>query len=189
MADSYVNLNEQEILDHEVWSDIDPDSNIINNLFPNYESASQSLYYTINDYNSKFGMNNHYFSVFHQNVRSINNKLDIVTSFFDSLCNFPDILILTETWLNDATKDNFNIRGCVSYHSVRPLRTGGGYPYLWVLIIHQNILMNYPFVMLLLRSLLFGSFMVMEAYILLQSIDLTLILFKIHSFLVTFIKS
>ena len=114
------------LMDQDVWNDIDPDSNLINNIFANYDSATQSAYYTSDQYNSEFSENHNVLSIFQQNVRSLNNKMEDVISFFESLHKFPDILILTETWLNSNIKDSFNINGCTSYHSVRPNKGGGG---------------------------------------------------------------
>jgi len=118
------NINDDVMQD--VLSDVDQDNNLLNNMFPNYESISQSSYYTINQYNSTFSTEINYFSIFHQNVRSIKNKFDLVTSFFDSLCQYPDVLIFTENWLDNDTKHNYNIKDCASYHCVRTGRAGGG---------------------------------------------------------------
>ena len=71
-----------DLMNQDVWHDIDPDSNLINNVFTNYNSATQSAYFTLDQYNSEFSEKSNLFSIHHQNVRSLNNKMEDVTSFF-----------------------------------------------------------------------------------------------------------
>jgi len=119
-------LNNDETFLQDTWHDIDPDENLINCLFANYGSITNSSYFTADAYNSTFSKNLNYFSIFHQNVRSVNHKIDKITTFFESLSKFPDVFIFTETWLNDITKLNCNFNHCDSYHTTRLSRTGGG---------------------------------------------------------------
>ena len=46
-----INLSDEP---SDIFLDIDPDSNIINNLFHNINSIAQSCYYSIDNYNSSF---------------------------------------------------------------------------------------------------------------------------------------
>ena len=45
------------------------------------------------------------FSIMHVNIRSINNKFDDFTEYLRSLDHKFSIIGLSETWLNDTTKN------------------------------------------------------------------------------------
>ena len=77
-----IDLEMNEVFDSDFWRDIDPDNNLLNNIFPTFDGLLQSSYFTLDNYNSEIFNSVKYFSIFHQNVRSLNNKFDMVTSFF-----------------------------------------------------------------------------------------------------------
>ena len=112
--------------DEEIFNDIDPDNNVLNNLYSNLDSVVQSAYYSINNYNSSFHNYSNFVLFIHQNIRSINNKFDDRSLFMQSLNKPPDVLVMSETWLSDTSKDHCNFNGYTAYHSVRTERIGGG---------------------------------------------------------------
>ena len=120
------NLNGLVYQDEEVFNDIDPDNNVLNNLYANFDSIVQSAYYSINNYNSSFRNYSHFLSIIHQNIRSINNKFDDMSTFIQSLNKHPDVLVISETWLSDISKDQCKFAGYSSYHTARNYRSGGG---------------------------------------------------------------
>ena len=77
-------------------------------------AENESRYYTINDFNAAFNLNNdsnqQSLSLLHINARSMNTNFDSMDLFFSSLQNFPfSIIGITETWLNNKSPPIFNI--------------------------------------------------------------------------------
>lgn len=119
-------LNNFEEQNEAMFNDIDPDNNILNNMYSNFQSNTKSSYFTVNNYNSSFRNHSNYFSIIHQNIRSIGRKIDDLSQFIQSLCKQPDILVISETWLDDTSKIYCNIDSYNSHHTVRKGRAGGG---------------------------------------------------------------
>jgi len=114
-------------------NDVDPDDNFFNEFSADIGgSFSQSKYYTIDSLNSTFS-GDIGFTIINYNVRSFNaNGLEFCTMLC-SLAALPDVIILTETWLNQASAPLCNIDGYVSHHCYRDGGIGGG-----VSILHRD---------------------------------------------------
>jgi hypothetical protein len=67
-------------------------------------------YYLPNDLNeeTKEINNKNNFALIHLNIRSITNKFEMLKDLVTSLNKSFQIIALTETWLNDINKENFN---------------------------------------------------------------------------------
>jgi hypothetical protein len=67
-------------------------------------------YYLPNDLNeeTKEINNKNNFALLHLNIRSITNKFEMLKDLVTSLNKSFQIIALTETWLNDINKENFN---------------------------------------------------------------------------------
>ena len=59
-------------------------------------------------------------------IRSIRNKFDALTNYFNSLHHKFAIIALTETWLNVNDNNNFEIPGYKSTELIRRNKIGGG---------------------------------------------------------------
>ena len=67
------------------------------------------------------------FNLIHQNIRSARNKnLDELILTLDSMKTNFQILMLTETWLDDTTISCINLPNFYGYHSTRTDKKGGG---------------------------------------------------------------
>ena len=66
------------------------------------------------------------FSVFNLNIRSLPKNNDSLQSFLSNLGHSFDVLVFTETRLNDSNKDLIYMPGYVGHHFIRPNRRGGG---------------------------------------------------------------
>ena len=65
-------------------------------------------------------------NILHLNIRSCNSNLDELVTFLDNVKMKYSIIVLSETWIKDAS-NHINIPGYVSYHSIRHgTRRGGG---------------------------------------------------------------
>lgn len=82
-------------------------------------------YFTIEEFNKKYGKHCTRLSTLHVNIRSIKNKLDAFETFLQSLCVKFDIIAISETWL---TKEDVppHIEGYKCEVLTRKQRRGGG---------------------------------------------------------------
>lgn len=104
-----------------IWSeDIDPDTHV------NIESRCD--YYVEDKFNealqSQF-INENYFSIFHLNVRSLQNKLDDLTALLANLDLKFSIVGITETWQQNWAH-NVDINGYDFVFKNRSFKSGGG---------------------------------------------------------------
>ena len=126
-----------ENLYHSLFEDLFSDDDHSNT--PNYESdiiktisgqsdlQSLSKYYNIDEFTTASKtIGHHYLNILHINIRSIKYKIDTLKAFIHSLPKTPDILAITETWLNDTNKTQIQLDGYISHHLVRTNREHGG---------------------------------------------------------------
>ena len=58
------------------------------------------------------------------NIHSIRNKLHLLEAYPATL-NWPQVVILTETWIEPLTQNFYNLRGYEPHHVTRPDGYGG----------------------------------------------------------------
>ena len=101
-------------------NDLDPDLN----FFDQIDSSSNPCnYFSIDQFNSSVKSHEKYLKIVCFNVRSFNANFDQFLAIFED-DNYPDVLILCETWFNPSFK--CDIDSYTSYHTVRPSGRGGG---------------------------------------------------------------
>ena len=76
--------------------DIDPDDNFFDDFYQCLGSEKQSIYYSVNSYNSLCSKLPNFITFLNYNVRSFNANFDTFFCMFENN-NIPDILVLTET--------------------------------------------------------------------------------------------
>ena len=103
-------------------TDIDPDENYFTNVCPN---ENQSIYCSLADFNKKFTETN-FFTLFTINIRSFFRNFDSLVGFLESLRKFPELLVLSETWLTKLDVEFANIIGYESFHTLREGKRSGG---------------------------------------------------------------
>ena len=99
---------------------------IINDIHGHTDIDNISQYYDIHAYNKLIPVNSNKLNILHINSRSLPKNIDNITAFLNALSVSPDILAITETWLNDTNKHLYQITGYNSYHLVRTTRGQGG---------------------------------------------------------------
>jgi hypothetical protein len=110
-----------------VLDNIDPDENLLNEIFKTIDSPDQSEYFSIDRYNSTFNLGTEdNLNIFHCNVCSINANGEYFFSVMNSLYKKPDIFCITETWLNETTVDTTSFLNFNSFHTPRPGTGRGG---------------------------------------------------------------
>ena len=110
---------------NEVLLNVDPDLNLYDHNFSPLDSAQNSMYYTIEQFNNFFKNNASNFFM-NLNIRSFNANGELFESVLSSLTVSPKVIILTETWLTELTLENCKIDGYTGYHTIRQGRRSGG---------------------------------------------------------------
>ena len=56
----------------------------------------------------------------------MNANFDAFVVMLEALSKYPDIIVLTKTWVNDVNIDSFVLEGYTAYHTIRVSRRGVG---------------------------------------------------------------
>ena len=99
----------------------------INEMYGHLNFDTMSNYISLEQYTKKFPIHNsNTLSAFHINIRSLESNFTHLEAFLASLAHPPDILGLTETWINDINKGEFILEGYCAFHVVREPDKHGG---------------------------------------------------------------
>ena len=91
---------------------MDPDLDIV--LQSNFECNN----FDLDNINSSEILKNSNMNLFHVNIRSCNKNLDELILYLDSISVNFNVIMLSETWLNDTTEFTC-IPDYVDFHSIR----------------------------------------------------------------------
>ena len=123
-ANDPTNLNiDGELTDHRIdysaLGNTDPDAH--------YLSANKPIshYYTENEFNNIPNLKNK-LTFFNTNIRSIPKNFDKLKYFLFELNHNFSIISISETWLKQYNKDNYNLKGYSHISKIRPKKSGGG---------------------------------------------------------------
>ena len=94
-------------------------------MFPSLDGNFQSDYYTIANFNNKFSTKseNRASIIMNANIRSFTKCF---VSNLNALYRKPDVIVLTETWLDESTSEYATIYSYVGFHTYRTGRRVGG---------------------------------------------------------------
>ena len=111
------------------WHDIDPDLQYYNEM-THLENVSNCNYYVEDSFNKKCindkTIDDRNFSLIQMNIRSIPKNLSDFEYYLNGLNLHFTIIGVSETWLNEANKDCYAIKGYHHISQCRANRTGGG---------------------------------------------------------------
>ena len=100
---------------------------IINSMYLSLELDDICSYHDLTSYKNVIPRNStDYINVLHINARSLNKNYDQVISLIKSLPKLPDVLCISETWLNANNVHLHEIDGYNSHHVYRPIDSSGG---------------------------------------------------------------
>ena len=107
----------------------DDDSDIgmlaINEMYGHLNFEDMSNYISLLKYNNIFPSHNkNILSIFHFNIRSLETNLVQLEALIANFNQVPDIIAISETWLDENNADDFTLEGYNSYH-VDPMKHGG----------------------------------------------------------------
>ena len=128
MAFNDVNLLEMLFPDHDT-DDANNSDDIgrlrMNEIF-NAEFNDISKYYDLESYNTSLTCNdNSSLNVIHFNIRDLITNKDELETNISLMSRTPDVISLSETWLNSSHESEVNIQGYNIYNIVRPTLRGG----------------------------------------------------------------
>lgn len=105
---NYLNVNPQNHNNNNVNSYLHSNSNIC-------ESVFQSNHVFFNN-----------FQMVHQNIRSLRKNFDLLLSNLQSFDKQPDIIFLSEIWIYDCEKNDYNIPGYNFFANCNDTYSSGG---------------------------------------------------------------
>ena len=94
-------------------------------LFDRSKLCNSCEYYNENEFRVKFE-NIQGFSIIHFNCRSARNNFEKIESYLTNLDYLFDVIVLTETWLDDEEFKNYSFNGYDGYHCARKKKKRGG---------------------------------------------------------------
>ena len=123
------------------------DLSVIEQISGHQDINSLSKYFNFDEYSSATAsLDNTYLNLMHINIRSLQKNYDNLKSFLSCLPKTPDIIALTETWLQDHTKHLYSMEGYDSIHLVRTNREHGGITIFVKCEIKANTLPQFSFI-------------------------------------------
>ena len=99
----------------------------INEMFGHLNFDEISNYVSLEEYVKLYPTHdNKMLSIFHFNIRSLETNLTNLEALVANFKQTPDIIAVTETWLNENNVDSIVLEGYNSFHIVREPRKHGG---------------------------------------------------------------
>ena len=92
--------------------------------------TSDSKYYTVQEFNTRFKNQSNMFSLLHVNSRSLNKNFESFETFLYTLDNFPfSVLGISETWLHSNSPNLFDLQNYKMIRKDREEKRGGGHAF------------------------------------------------------------
>ena len=123
----YKSCNEFNFDTFEYTSNKDSHYDIVDSgsQFERSKFCNSCEYYNDSEFRVKFD-NIQGFSIIHFNCRSARNNFEKIESYLTNLDYLFDVIVLTETWLDDEEFKNYSLFGYDGYHCARKRKKGGG---------------------------------------------------------------
>ena len=112
-------INDQDDFGNDIYSEI------LNDIHGHLDLDQICKYHKLCSYDNLSAAPNH-LNILHINTRSLQNKLEQISALLCSLTRAPDIICVSETWLQESSFEFCNINGYHSYHVFRRNRCHGG---------------------------------------------------------------
>ena len=105
---------------------IDPDCNLFNDIYCSIDNSNVSRYYSVQQYNQAIDDHAPNISIFNYNVRSLRSNSDALLALLQSFHKLPDVIVLTEIWLNPDESDSTYLDSHEVFHTIRGHARSGG---------------------------------------------------------------
>ena len=116
----------QYLIDEQDDQENDIHLEILNDIHGHLDIDQICKYHDLLSYQKISSECTNYFNILHINARSLSGKIDQIEAFLTPLSNPPDVLCITESWLQTDSHEYCNIRGYKAYHVFRKQREHGG---------------------------------------------------------------
>ena len=111
--------------------DFDAGMSTIGLMYDHLNFDEISKYFDLSQYNISFPTDNDkILSIIHFNIRSLSKNEDEMIAFLKCLNKQPDILVLTESFLDSNTNNTIHLDGYKAFHVIRGDTKRGGSFYL-----------------------------------------------------------
>ena len=108
-------------------NDFDVGMSTIGLMYDHLDFDEICKYYDIEQYNTSFpDHNKDILSIMHFNIRSITKNANEMSSIISTLKHQPDIIAISESFLDSNSVSKFHLPNYVGYHSARALQKRGG---------------------------------------------------------------
>ena len=124
-------MNSNDNLYDMIFPDSDDDSDDIgririNEIFSNQNIDDISKYFNVSSYNNSFPDNNDSsLNVIHFNIRNLLSNKDELEAIISTMKRKPDVICLSETWLDNSDDSTIKIEGFLIYNVIRESPHGG----------------------------------------------------------------
>ena len=123
------------------------ETNMITKISGQYDTNSLSRYFNFQEYNSATDLlGKSYLNIIHLNIRSLHKNCGSLKSLLTCLPKLPDVIALTETWLQEHTKHLYSLEGYTPFHLVRTDREHGGITIYTKNVINAEVLSQFSFI-------------------------------------------
>ena len=109
--------NDLEMMNDNYLSELDPDENLLNEIYNSFHSTSPSDYFTVEKFNQVTSANENSLSMCNFNIRSYQANSETFFDFISALKMKFSIFVLTETRFSGS--DGSQIDDYNGYHSGR----------------------------------------------------------------------
>ena len=107
-------------------NDEDVGLHILNEIYGHTDLNEICKYHDLESFGKLCKNQINFFKILHINACCLTNKFDNIKVMLKSLKSQPDVLCITETWLESNNKDYFKLKGYSVFHLTRTSRTHGG---------------------------------------------------------------
>ena len=108
-------------------NEFDATMSTIGLMYEHLDFAEMCKYYDIEQYNKSFAAHKKdILSILHLNIRSVNKNGDEMSSIISSLMHQPDVIAVSESFLDSNSSSHFSLPNYVGYHSTREVQKRGG---------------------------------------------------------------
>ena len=98
----------------------------INDIFNNTNNDEISRYFDLNLYNESFPDNDaSTLNVIHFNIRNLSTNKDELETIISMMKRTPDVICLSETWLDSTSESLIKLDGYIGYNVIRDAPHGG----------------------------------------------------------------
>ena len=116
----------QPLLDDNFHNDV-IGLEILNEIYGHADLNEICKYYDLEAFKKLTNSHRNYFKIIHLNACGLTNiKFDELKIILKSLTSKPDVICITETWLDKYNMHHFNLKGYKLYHLTRTERSHGG---------------------------------------------------------------